>query len=245
MPNTTTAFLQKWLNISDYDLALNSDFEHEALHHNVDLTRKYYALVVKSSIENTSYNYNLSFMLDSYRCIFIFNEYYDLDSFLAQLAPNQLVGIGTPHFDLSRTIKEALEALCFSIADAENPIVHFDSIKRFNPLINSNLAYPELRQFFDRFETLYGDTILLDTFWASVLNNHNFTKTAHSLHVHRRTVEYRLNRLHELTGYNPRNIVDCIALISAYVRWRTKNLSLLLNELQSISDSMLPRDRIY
>lgn len=245
MTNTTTDFLQKWLNISDYDLALNSDFEHEALRHNIDLTRKYYAIVAKSPLENVIYTNKLAFMLDAHHCILIFNEYYDLDKFISELPENTLVGIGTPHFDLSRTIKEALEALCFTTPTAAISTVHFNSIKRFNPLINSNLAYPELRQFFDRFESLYGDTTLLDTFWASILNNHNFTKTAINLHVHRRTVEYRLDRLHELSGYNPRDIVDCIALISAYVRWRTKNLSLLMNELQSISDSMLPRDRIF
>lgn len=242
--NTATAFLQKWLNISDYDLAINSDFEYEALQYNIDLTRKYYAVVTKVQTEDLQIKnkHHLNFNLDATHQIFIFKEFDDSDNFTNQFKKNILLGIGTPHYDLSRTIKEGLIALCFATPNINNICINFTDIKQFTPLINSNLVYPELCQFFDGYKSLYGDTTLIDTFWLSILNNHNFTKTANELHVHRKTIEYRLDRLQDLTGYNPRDIIDCIALISAYIRFRTKNLSIRLNELQSISDGMLPRD---
>ncbi|MDO5649435.1 MAG: sugar diacid recognition domain-containing protein [Gallicola sp.] len=46
--------------------------------------------------------------------------------------------------------------------------------------------------------------------------NGQISKISKELFIHKNTVQYRLNRLYEITGYNPRNIVDFVKLYLAF-----------------------------
>ncbi|MFA5692322.1 MAG: sugar diacid recognition domain-containing protein [Acholeplasmataceae bacterium] len=50
---------------------------------------------------------------------------------------------------------------------------------------------------------------------AYIRNNGSITKASESLFIHKNTFQYRLNKIHELTGYNPRNLEDLIYLYVA------------------------------
>ncbi|MEM5591370.1 helix-turn-helix domain-containing protein [Niallia circulans] len=41
----------------------------------------------------------------------------------------------------------------------------------------------------------------------------NMNETASQLIVHRNTLNYRLNRIHKITGKDPKNILDLVELI--------------------------------
>lgn len=56
--------------------------------------------------------------------------------------------------------------------------------------------------------------------WVQLLrcyseNNGSITKTAEDLYIHKNTLQYRLSKLKEATGYDPRNIVESIPLYIA------------------------------
>ncbi len=59
---------------------------------------------------------------------------------------------------------------------------------------------------------------LEETLRAFVAHNQSVNETATELHLHRNTLLYRLNRVRKLTGYDPRNSLDLVALIGYLIR---------------------------
>ena len=56
--------------------------------------------------------------------------------------------------------------------------------------------------------------------WVQLLrcyseNNGSITKTAENCYIHKNTLQYRLSKLKEVTGYDPRNINESIPLYIA------------------------------
>lgn len=62
----------------------------------------------------------------------------------------------------------------------------------------------------DLLETNYE---LIKTLQAYLNCNMNMNETASQLIVHRNTLNYRLNRIHKITGKDPKNILDLLELI--------------------------------
>lgn len=50
-----------------------------------------------------------------------------------------------------------------------------------------------------------------------VQSNGSLTTCAEKLFIHKNTVQYRLNRLYQITGYNPQNLVDLVKLYLAFL----------------------------
>ncbi len=56
-------------------------------------------------------------------------------------------------------------------------------------------------------------------------NNGSINKTADQLYIHKNTLQYRLGKLKEITGYDPRNISELILLYTAVLIWeQNKNI---------------------
>lgn len=242
MTNPKTQFLHEWLSISDFDMPITPNFSQKAISFGIDLTQKYFAVVVNQKNGIQTLNVPLAFNLDTNHIIYILRQFEHANVITNHLSLPARVGIGTQHFDLSGTIREALQALCFTTNTDKLSIASYVETCRFQPLIKSHLADPELINLFNDLIQVHADARLLDTFWLYTITNHNIIATANQLHIHRKTVDYCLNKLHKLTQYNPHDIFDTIVLIASYLTWRTQNLPALLRELQSISNSMLPRD---
>jgi carbohydrate diacid regulator len=49
-----------------------------------------------------------------------------------------------------------------------------------------------------------------------VENNINISRTANNLFIHRNTLLYRLKKIEEVTGLNPRNLKELYSLLMAY-----------------------------
>lgn len=62
-------------------------------------------------------------------------------------------------------------------------------------------------------ELLAKNDDLVLTLNAYLSCNLNTNETAHLLIIHRNTLNYRLNRIHQLTGKDPRNILDLVELL--------------------------------
>jgi carbohydrate diacid regulator len=48
-----------------------------------------------------------------------------------------------------------------------------------------------------------------------IANNGSLNKTSEQLFIHKNTLQYRLNRIEQTTGLNPRNLEDLIKLYIA------------------------------
>lgn len=243
MTGEIEAFLQQWLTIADTDQPISVSFAQQAHARGVDLRQAYYAIVVKHpQIRIPTTHIQLTFSLDTEHRIYILRQFEDATLVTQYFpAPNQ-IGIGSSHFDLSGTIKEALQALCFTAPNTFNHQATYQMTQQFEPLRNSGLANEYLVTIINNLGSGQDELNLLNTFWVFTLTNHNIAKTAAIMHVHRKTVEYRLKRLATITQHNPQDVIENINLLAAYITWRTQKLGLLLAKVASISKHMLPRD---
>jgi len=57
------------------------------------------------------------------------------------------------------------------------------------------------------------NSIFKETLFAFCENDLNLSKTARDLYVHRNTLLYRLNRIHQITGLNPNNFMNAMTLM--------------------------------
>lgn len=66
------------------------------------------------------------------------------------------------------------------------------------------------------------DDLLIETLQSFIRYNGSINEIADDLMVHRNTLQYRLNRITESTGLNPRYTVDLFRLFAALVNWQAK-----------------------
>jgi carbohydrate diacid regulator len=60
---------------------------------------------------------------------------------------------------------------------------------------------------------LDNNEILIETLQVYIENNLNVMETADNLNIHRNTLNYRLSRIYEITGKDPKKILDLIDLV--------------------------------
>lgn len=68
--------------------------------------------------------------------------------------------------------------------------------------------------------------------WVNLLrcyveNNESIYKTAECLYIHKNTLQYRLGKLKEITGYDPRNITELIPLYVVMLIWELDKNTIL------------------
>ena len=61
---------------------------------------------------------------------------------------------------------------------------------------------------------------LLETFLIYMKNNGERAKTAKKIHIHRNTLNYRLEKIEEITGLKFNDYLDLFQLITAYVGYK-------------------------
>lgn len=140
------------------------------------------------------------------------------DSIGAECYIRMLVGIGTPVTgikELARSFKDAQVALEVSkVFDTEKTIISYEhlGIARLIYQLPTTLCEMFLKEVFKRgsIDNLDQDTLFtIQTFFDY---NLNVSETSRRLFVHRNTLVYRLEKIHERTGLDLRDFDDAIVL---------------------------------
>ncbi|MFY0762346.1 sugar diacid recognition domain-containing protein [Metabacillus dongyingensis] len=125
------------------------------------------------------------------------------------------IGVGQPSAaaEVYRSFEQAERAL--TVAKNSNSIV-FDEELRLELLLKD--IKKDTREEFVRrtIATIIQDQELLDTLKTFLIHNQSFKHTADNLHIHINTLHYRLKRIEQLTGLNPRHSEDLTALYLAF-----------------------------
>lgn len=134
------------------------------------------------------------------------------------------LGIGEPYDkieDINKSYKEAKKALDINCAFRNKEIMYYrdldiglliDDI----PVSTSDKYTQKIFNGMNRTEIIEY-SIVID---AYLRHNGSITKAANELFIHKNTLQYRLNRLKELTGYDPRTIKDMVVLYLAFTLFR-------------------------
>ncbi|MBQ9880506.1 MAG: helix-turn-helix domain-containing protein [Clostridia bacterium] len=140
------------------------------------------------------------------------------DSIGAECYIRMLVGIGSPVTgikELARSFKDAQVALEVSkVFDTEKTIISYEhlGIARLIYQLPTTLCEMFLKEVFKRgsIDNLDQDTLFtIQTFFDY---NLNVSETSRQLFVHRNTLVYRLEKIHERTGLDLRDFDDAIVL---------------------------------
>jgi len=131
------------------------------------------------------------------------------------------IGIGEYHKDvlgLSKSFKEAIQALDVGTRlEGAGNIYHINDlgIGRLLAEIREDTQQEIIKKTFYSVKDVRGKKInetLLETLKAFFDNNLSISRTAQTIYVHRNTLLYRLRRVKEITGLDPKKFDDAIQL---------------------------------
>ena len=139
---------------------------------------------------------------------------------LAARGINVCVGVSTVHDTLARIPAAYAEARAAAEgANVEGGVVSLSELSPADYLAShaDNVAARLIPEAVRRFiaEDLQRDGALLETVLAYADSDMNLARTAERLHIHVNTARYRLSRIAERTGYEPRSLSDMFDLVLA------------------------------
>lgn len=123
--------------------------------------------------------------------------------------------------EIKKSYKEAKKSLDIALAFRDKDILYYDdlniglliddipidTINKYTKKIFSNMTNKEINDY----------TILMDSY---IKHNGSITKASEELFLHKNTLQYRLNKLDNLTGFNPRNLSEMVVLYLAFTLFR-------------------------
>lgn len=222
-------FLQEWLNTTEeYSLS----FIRRGMQFGIDVTQPYYAVVVdgvwnplsaQKAVESVLTQSNYYVCSDSQSLVLILHK--DRAGIIVEQLDRQFRDVkfatGNVDSNLHRSLISAKEALFAGrrLHPDRSQYNYKDYEFAYALAGIQNLAIsPEMRELFERPQ--YAD--LLQTLEVYIKESGNLVEVADKLHVHRNTLKYRLDRIQELTGENPRNFRDLFHLYAVYIFYKLR-----------------------
>lgn len=147
------------------------------------------------------------------------------------------IGIGTETFcldDIKKSYNEAKKALDIGYVVRRKKISKYTDLDI--GLLIDDLSKEAIDEYINRiFRNLNEEDIKKYSHMLASYINHNgsINKAADELFIHKNTLQYRLNKLESLTGYNPRNLRDMVVLYLAFILQREvmfENLNSICNK---------------
>lgn len=127
------------------------------------------------------------------------------------------IGLGLQEHIISNSVKQAITALNIGkkLESSKNIFLYKDlrfisMLAKFKDDYKFNNVIEKLKE-----EGKQAD--LLETLAAYVYNNGEVNSTSEKLHIHRNTLNYRFEKIQDITGKNPRNVIELFELFTAYV----------------------------
>ena len=140
--------------------------------------------------------------------------------------------VGTNRLEIRRSYREADTACNLAMRLKNKKIKVYSDVDI--ELLLENISKQDRELFVKR---IFKDCEEEETVrWVQLLrcyseNNGSITKTAEDLYIHKNTLQYRLSKLKEATGYDPRNIVESIPLYIAMLIYEFDHTTELNNRL--------------
>lgn len=197
-------------SINDYDGQLRTEALED---YKMNLLEKNFCVLSKSKkiIEKVEEASSIFFYKGFYLC-FVQKSPTNLTALEAE-SIKRLVIISEQKEDFSSMIKQAINA--WYVADffkLDNTLLKTDAIPfSFLFAIDEKVELTMLNQI----KVVYDD--YYETLIEFAKNNCNHNETSKKLHIHRNTLAYRLERIHELTGLDPNLWFDLCKLLHCFI----------------------------
>lgn len=219
-------FLYQWAYLNkDYD----ESFIQRAANLNIDLTIKRLAVVIKTSKEKADFDKITRYLQENEYAIrlnpeniLIFmkadNKIMKRISFIYDKVKRQVkVGVGLYEKIMMRSMEQALSAV--SIMEKLNmpkDICNYSEIS-FIDVLSRDINKESFSNIISKLEEESKTLNLIETLTTYILFNGEVKLTSEALHIHRNSLNYRLKKIEDITGKNPRNIADLLELYTACI----------------------------
>lgn len=127
------------------------------------------------------------------------------------------LGIGLTEPIIANSLNQALRALDIGKRLESGKNIHLYKDLYFISMLASFTGDNKLNDLIKKLELEGSQADLLGTLAAYVYNNGEAKTTSDALHIHRNTLSYRLEKIEEISGKNPRNLIELFELFTAYV----------------------------
>lgn len=138
-----------------------------------------------------------------------------------KISEDMLIGIGRQVEEISllyKSFSEANEMIRLTMQlNKTSEVAHFEDYAVYH-LLDSNIKEQDLEEFFDKClgslanHDRENGTAYMKTLEFYYIHNSNVTETAKALFVHRNTLIYRFERIHEILGLDSKNAEDALRI---------------------------------
>ena len=137
---------------------------------------------------------------------------------IAQTIPNCRIGIGQPHTLLNGSLRDATKAI--EIGQRLEPqAMIFDYAQLEFPYKLSTIGDENMFEVVQRLCNDVQGPELLETVKCYIKNHCEMLSTAKELYIHRNTLKYRMEKIHNITGKDPRSCWDLFYLYTAIIHY--------------------------
>lgn len=215
------------------DEAYSQSFIERGLSLGIDITSAHTAVLISSSNEDALKklkNYLNSFLQkqEYYLMInpntiatFMYSDKY-LVKRLERILNNEFtsninLGVGLAEPIIADSINQARRALTIGRKLESGKNIYLYKDLYFISMLANFTGDHKLKELISKLKLDGKQADLLDTLAAYVYNNGETNTTSEALHIHRNTLSYRLEKIQEISGKNPRNLIELFELFTAYV----------------------------
>lgn len=214
LPATRAKFLDQWLH-RDPD-TFSHDFILLGQSFGYDVLKPHRILVVSGHItsdELKDYALHALPLSDQNQQMIILDGHTPT---LEELSITQPAGISAPTLNLKQALQQAQSALNQALTLPIPSPVDWQRSQYITLLLSSAM---QLKRPFS-FKSNSNTADLLNTFRVYFENNGHLQQTADALHIHRNTLNYRLDMIHRTTQLDPRNYQDLMFLYIVFLGHR-------------------------
>ena len=195
---------------------LSAEQREDARHLQIDLSRPYAVVVVEISDTQGNLSEDIK-QLASYWLISTSNTFVILTTNLASLieaiqSRHLIYGSGELSTDVSASYLQAKRAFKIHQLLPTLSTGEFEKLQDVDALLNANISVPSVEHSLSRLPDTHSGQILLVTLYAFYHFNGDLSDTSQHLHIHHNTLNYRLDKLTEVLGKNPRHVKDSAIL---------------------------------
>ena len=229
-------FLYEWIYLKE---KYNNEFILKGQSINIDILKpKRVALILHKNIKSSTilrevkryiYEDDYYIKLSDEKLILILKDNKNFKNRIELISDNMekysvKIAVSSSNENLNKSFIEAMDTLnIISAVYKSKKILFFDSIRLINNSI-MNLNYSEIEKMKNKLYEQNGGKELLETLLKFIEFNGEKNKVSEILHIHRNTLNYRLNNIEEITGLKLNYYMDLYQLILFFLCIRMKNV---------------------
>lgn len=206
--------------------AYDHEFLERAGSYGLDLKKKCWSILVDGEVNgkefrSVSRSYPHYWSLENDKAVFFITDgvlYKELIEKLKTCGDVERIGSGEAEELAAYSLEQAQAAI--QVGSRIDPLKKLYTYAELRFLINLSYNDDERPGAIYSLLDQSGDkTGLIETLQVYVAENGDHNRTVQQLNIHRNTLNYRLNRIHTLTGKNPRNYIELFELVCGLM-WR-------------------------